>query len=71
MEDWKYPFEQLVQLEDEAAEYVPTPHVEHAVAAAIEKDPAAHAPDTLDSPTVAQYEPTGQDAQTLDPEDPW
>ncbi len=46
---------------------VPTAHAVHAIAPEAEYKPAAHAPETTESPVAEQYEPEGQAAQELVP----
>ena len=54
VEAWYLPVEQLIQDEEDEAEYLPTRQFEHTIAAAEEYCPAVHVPVTADRPVVAQ-----------------
>ncbi len=68
----KVPAEQLVQLDEVAAELkVPITQDEQTLAEAAEYVPTAQPPVTADSPEVAQYDPAVQAEHELEPADAW
>ncbi len=69
-EEAKKPAEQLVQLDEDAAELkVPNTQDEQTLAEAAEYFPAAQPPDNADSPVVAQYDPAEHAVHALNPAD--